>query len=330
VELHLDESRPETPSIDAAISRREGVLLSLVAHVLLLLAILFVPDIPFVKQMLEARAEEERRQAELLQAQQPKDNPTFVYVAPMEELKALKPPPRAEMSDIDRVARARERAPNPRNELPFSLGKSPDRVESQKQTEKARGEGPSPEATMARNSAAQPQVQQPQQQSPPPPLPDANTGTPYTQKPTPPSPRPAPSGGSLGEALRNLRQYTDDQTFSNPDGNSGQFGPSIQFDTKGVEFGPWIRRFIAQVKRNWFIPMAAMSLKGHVVLQFNVHKDGTISDLAVVQPSPIDAFNNAAVNAIRGSNPTQPLPPEYPTDKVLFTVTFYYNESPAQ
>ena len=33
------------------------------------------------------------------------------------------------------------------------------------------------------------------------------------------------------------------------------FGPAIQFDTKGVEFGPWIRRFIAQVKRNWLIPV---------------------------------------------------------------------------
>jgi len=329
VELHLDDSRPETPSIDAAISRREGVLLSLVAHVLLLLGILFLPEIPFVKQMLTAQAEEARRQAELMQQQQPKENPTFVYVAPREEIKALRAPQRAEMSDIDRTARARERAPNPRNELPFSLGKSPDRVESQKQTEKARGEGPSPEPTMARNSANQPQIQQ-QQPAIPPPLPDSTTGTPYTQKPSPPSPRPSPSGGSLGEALRNLRQYTDDQTFANPDGNSGQFGPSIQFDTKGVEFGPWIRRFIAQVKRNWFIPMAAMSLKGHVVLQFNVHKDGSISDLAIVKPSPIDAFNNAAVNAIRGSNPTQPLPPEYPTDKVLFTVTFYYNESPAQ
>ena len=181
---------------------------------------------------------------------------------------------------------------------------------------------------MARNGNAQPQIQQPQQ-SIPPPLPDSNTGTPYTSTQKP-SPKPSLSGGSLGEALKNLKQYTDDQTFANPDGNSGQFGPSIQFDTKGVEFGPWIRRFIAQVKRNWFIPMAAMSLKGHVVLQFNVHRDGTISDLAIVQPSPIDAFNNAAVNAIRGSSPTQPLPPEYPTDKVLFTVTFYYNESPAQ
>ena len=48
-------------------------------------------------------------------------------------------------------------------------------------------------------------------------------------------------------------------------GAGGQFGPEIQFDTKGVEFGPWIRRFIAQVKRNWLIPYAAMSMKGHVV-----------------------------------------------------------------
>ena len=39
----------------------------------------------------------------------------------------------------------------------------------------------------------------------------------------------------------------------------GQFGPAIQFDTKGVEFGPWVRRFIAQIRRNWFIPYAAMS-----------------------------------------------------------------------
>jgi hypothetical protein len=28
------------------------------------------------------------------------------------------------------------------------------------------------------------------------------------------------------------------------------------------------------------------------------------------------------------SDPTTPLPPEYPDDKAFFTVTFYYNESP--
>ncbi len=55
-----------------------------------------------------------------------------------------------------------------------------------------------------------------------------------------------------------------------------------------------------------------MNFRGHVVIQFNIHKNGRITDVAVVQPSSIDAFNHAAYNAIISSNPVEPLPPEYP------------------
>ena len=71
-----------------------------------------------------------------------------------------------------------------------------------------------------------------------------------------------------------------------------------------------------------------MNFRGRVVLQFYVHRDGSITDVRVVQASAIDAFNTAAFNAIVGSNPTEPLPPEYPDENVLFTVTFFYNEQP--
>ena len=118
--------------------------------------------------------------------------------------------------------------------------------------------------------------------------------------------------GRLGDALRNLERYVQNQTFNNPQGGANDPGSAIQFDTKGVEFGPWIRRFVAQVRRNWFIPNAAMNFRGHVVIQFNIHKNGRITDVHVVQPSSINAFNRAAYNAIVGSNPTEPLPPEYP------------------
>jgi TonB family protein len=111
-------------------------------------------------------------------------------------------------------------------------------------------------------------------------------------------------------------------------GGSGQFGPEIQFDTKGVEFGPWIRQFIAQVKRHWLIPSAANAMKGHVVLAFNVQKDGTITDVEVSAPSAVDALNDAAKTAITSSNQIQPLPPEYPAEKAFFIVTCYYNEVP--
>ncbi|MFN7980789.1 MAG: TonB family protein [Vicinamibacterales bacterium] len=147
-------------------------------------------------------------------------------------------------------------------------------------------------------------------------LPDQQTALQVPSSQQPPAPRNGAlgrsqtNGGSLGDALRNLQRYVQRDQFDNAQGG-GAFGPAIQFDTKGVEFGPWIRRFVAQVKRNWLIPYAAMSMKGHVVVTFNVHKDGTITDITVVGASPVAAFNNAAFGALSSSDPTAP-PPEYP------------------
>ena len=78
--------------------------------------------------------------------------------------------------------------------------------------------------------------------------------------------------------------------------------------TKGVEFGPWLARFIAQVRINWMIPQAAMSMHGHVAISLVVHKDGRITDVIVAKPSLVNAFTLSGRNAILTSNPTIPLP----------------------
>src|SRR5262249_32493942 len=88
------------------------------------------------------------------------------------------------------------------------------------------------------------------------------------------------------------------------------------------------RRFVAQVKRNWSVPYAAMTQAGHVVVAFDIQKDGSITNVRVEAPSTVAEFNNSARVAIVTSNPTQPLPPEYPAAQAHFTVTFYYNEEP--
>ena len=99
------------------------------------------------------------------------------------------------------------------------------------------------------------------------------------------------SKGALGNALRNLQRYVQQQSFDNPTG-SGDSQGLIQFDSKGVDFGPWLRRFVAQVKRNWFVPQAAMIMKGHVVITFNIHRNGAITDIEVKQPSSVESFNH--------------------------------------
>ena len=316
----FEDYRPDTPTIGRVISWREGVLLSIIVHLLAVVAILLFP------RLFPENYEALRQRLALAQQQRLQDQARFVFVQPRVDRPAAKPPDRAEFSDIDREARARERAKQPTNPLPFSRGNSPERVESMRE-QAARGRGAQPEpqqAQRAPESAAESAFKAPELDAPlqvPSSKPQSSTANATSGRATAP-------GGSLGDALRNLQRYTQNESFENQGGGGGQFGPEIQFDTKGVEFGPWIRRFIAQVKRNWIIPYAAMSMKGHVVITFNVHKDGVISDLAVAGPCPIDAFNSAAFGALSASNPTQPLPPEYPSEKAFFTVTFFYNETP--
>ena len=104
--------------------------------------------------------------------------------------------------------------------------------------------------------------------------------------------------------------------------------PSIQFDSQGVDFGPWIRRFIPHMRRNWFIPAAARTQRGRTVVTFSVAKDGVIDNVKVVQPSGIEPFDQAAFRAVLNANPLEPLPPAYPKDEIQFTITFFYNEQP--
>ena len=130
----------------------------------------------------------------------------------------------------------------------------------------------------------------------------------------------------MGRALRNLQQYLQDNNYDNVLGGATDQNADIQFDSKGVDFGPWLRRFVAQVRRNWLIPQVAELVRGHVVLQFTVLRNGAIVDLRVAQPASIDALTISAFNSIKLSNPTAALPAEFPDDRAPFIVTFRYNE----
>ena len=305
----FEDYRPDTPRVVTAISWREGILLSIIFHLLLTITLILSPQL-FQVDQAAARA---RAQAI---AERARENTQFVFVQPRIDREAPKPPDRADSSDKDRIAQAPERALKPTNEAPLARGNTPERVEELPPAA-ARGEGPTPDPAAG---------QQAENKPPEPPQPDSPSALQLPAPPPQPSARggAAASSGSLGDALRNLQRYV--QTYDNPGGGGGQFGPEIQFDTKGVDFGPWIRRFVTQVKRNWYVPFITSS--GHVVITFNVHKNGAITDLTVVGPCPIEAFNNAAFGALASSNPTQPLPPDYPAEKAFFTVTFFYNESP--
>jgi outer membrane biosynthesis protein TonB len=325
--FNFDDRQPDFERIDGAISWREGLLLSLVVHLLGILAVVMLPDLlPGLVAALspDTTALEERMAA---MREQESNDRRFVFVQPRAEFEAQQPPRNPELSDRDRsIMTPYERTPEPANPLPYSRGNTTERVDQPGTPEPPKpadrpGESGSG-ATEPGSPAPGPPVSEERQIDDPVlrglrgPKPQARSGNNGTG-----------TGGGLANALRDVGRYVPEQIFDNPQGG-GQFGEAIQFDTKGVEFGPWVRRFLAQVRRNWFIPYAAMSLRGHVSVSFNVHKNGAISDIAVVATTGIEAFNNSSFNAIAASNPTLALPPEYPADRAFITITFYYNETP--
>ena len=309
IHFDLDDRYEDENVVGSAITRRDGVAAAILVHALILAAFIFGPQLAIFQPSPE---ELQQRQAEI-ERQREQDRSRIVFVQPRVDLRSIPPPPeRSELSDQDRRSQAPKIAPNPTNPLPFSRGDSSERAEAAV-PETAKGADPTPEPE------PQPEPEKQVARA----LPPADTGLPRRTEAAKPS-----ATGPLGEALRNLQQYVRKETFNNPQGGATGPGATIQFDTKGVEFGPWLRRFVSQVRRNWFVPLAAQTMSGHVVLQFNIHKDGSITDIVVVQPSGIQSFNIAAYNAIQGSSPTEPLPPEYPSPVAAFTVTFYYNEDP--
>ena len=104
----LDDHRPDVPRVPGVISRREGVLLSLVVHGGLVLLILF-PPVAFSQPKPDPRRVT------------PQDAVTFVQMTPRVEQPAVAVRP-SEPSDRDRASKTRERAADAANSMPLSRG----------------------------------------------------------------------------------------------------------------------------------------------------------------------------------------------------------------
>lgn len=356
----FEDRRFETPGIDSVLSYREQVLMSLVVHLLVVAVVFLAPTLPFVRSAVEAR---EQRLAELAALQEipplasVDDDRTFVFIEPRVDIETQEPPRGvAPLSDRDRVSQSPTEAEVPLNNLPNAVGNSTNFVESDdpsdgdlsglvadaNQADLSDPPEPLTEdlADAVRDADITEASRSPEEAGSLSPeeiialaIADGSLTLPGDGRDDPDAVNAdaeRPADGLLGRAMQNLERYVQRETFANERGSTGQFGPWIQFDSKGIEFGPWIRRFVAQIRRNWFVPYAIMSrsMHGNVMLTFFVHRDGSISELTIAKPAEVDAFTNSAFNALSTSNPTQPLPPEYPDDRAFFTIIFYFNESP--
>ena len=182
--FNFEDYRPDTPTLPRSLTRLEVSLLTIVLYLSLVILMLVWPKLPFV-QAWEAERLQALAKQQQVELQRQRENARFVFVAPRVDLKALKAPERAELSDIDRKARTMERAEKPTNTMPFSRGNT---------FEKMEGAPPRPESRAA--DAAQAERKADQAMA----LPESPTATQPKAVEAQAQPR-GPSAGVLADAI---------------------------------------------------------------------------------------------------------------------------------
>jgi outer membrane biosynthesis protein TonB len=187
----------------------------------------------------------------------------------------------------------------------------------------------------------------PTQAAPTPPAPPPPPPTPQpTQQALIEAPKPAPTrpnfstpNQSPGDAIRRAaqdaaRDRNAGGDYSNgPSGGRGDMGTGAEIlsDTQGVDFGPYIRRILSDIKRNWIplIPEEArppLNKQGETLIRFTILPDGRIAAMNLDGSSQDTAIDRACWGGITGVGQFPPLPANFKGPNLELRVDFFTNK----
>ena len=298
------------------VRRREAAFLSVIVHLVAIVLLLMEPHI----------FRSVRRSLGIAEPQRPHQQLTYLALPPTEE-PTIKPKTGV-LSDQDRIRRHGIEEPAPRLTAP------PPPV-----AEKAAREPESEKKQQALNLPPPPPLLA--EKAPPPPL--LQLGEATNPQPKLALPQAGTAGRSLDETLRAMAQNRaggGGQAVGDVGVPQGGFSPrtpgaiggaQILTDTMGVDFDPYLRRVIADIRKNWFAVMpeiARLGKRGRVVVVFDIQRDGSVAKLFLVSASGAEPLDRAALAGISASVPFPALPAEFRGPVLRLQVSFLYNVAP--
>lgn len=113
--------------------------------------------------------------------------------------------------------------------------------------------------------------------------------------------------------------------MAGPHGASGSV--EILGDTRGIDFGPYVRRIRKKVEANWYrrVPLSAEEKKGEVVIELAITTDGKLTNMRLVAGSGDEMLDRAAWEGITLSSPFPSLPSEFTRPYLTLRLHFHYN-----
>jgi TonB family protein len=148
-------------------------------------------------------------------------------------------------------------------------------------------------------------------------------------------------GGSMsaGSAIEEATRAAAARHGGGQQGSGGDFGLGanthgrqvgnleILSDTMGVDFDPYLKRVLHDVRENWYraIPESAQMKHGNLIIEFAITKDGKVAGMKLVAPSGDVPLDRAAWAGIVGSDPFPPLPSDFGGQYLALRFRFFYN-----
>jgi TonB family protein len=110
-------------------------------------------------------------------------------------------------------------------------------------------------------------------------------------------------------------------------------GVDILSDTRGVDFGPYVKQVIQATRGAWLkvIPESArppQEKQGSVGIRFKIDPMGRVSGMVLEHPSGDIGLDRAAWRGITGASPYPPLPAEFAGPYLELRFGFFYNLDP--
>jgi TonB family protein len=93
------------------------------------------------------------------------------------------------------------------------------------------------------------------------------------------------------------------------------------YEREGVDFSPYIARLVHQIKLHWHSKDSTRP----AVVAFDVKRSGDIEKVHITCSSGIDAFDQAAVDAVQQSTPLLPLPKAFKGTLISMCLCFGAN-----
>jgi TonB family protein len=131
--------------------------------------------------------------------------------------------------------------------------------------------------------------------------------------------QPPPNAIPYGQGGKPTMSYSSVQT------SAGEAGVAVGQADFGQQFAWYVAAVRARISSNWLISTISPSILSapRVFVDFDINRDGSISNARVTQSSGIPEVDRSALRAVLASSPLAPLPPNYSGNKV--SVEFYFD-----